>query len=69
MHWIFADISFLHAFQCFHFSFLYLTFFAKGQYCYFLKNNDYIHTYIFLLLLFSIFVIFCVLFLISAEIP
>jgi hypothetical protein len=41
MHLIFKDISFIYVFQCFQFSFLYITVFPKRQYFYLLIKKKY----------------------------
>ena len=60
MHWIFKDISFIHLFQCVHFSFLYITVpvFRKDNIFYFLKNNDYLYIHFFAFCIFTSFSIF-----------
>ena len=53
MHWIFRDMSFIHVFQCFHFSFLYITIFPTRQH-FFEKKNDYSYKIISLVCVFSL---------------
>ena len=58
---IFKDISFIHVFQCCHFSFLYLTFFPKRHYFSFFENNDYLYKFILFhfYFIFSFLLFFC----------
>ena len=49
MHWIFEYISFIHLFQCFHFSFTYINYisFRKDTILNLLENNDLYFYFIF----------------------
>ena len=60
MHWILEYISFIHVFQCFHFSFTYINYmsFRKDTILNFLENNDLYVYFIFHVFQFYLFIFF-----------